>query len=155
MDNAARMKILNVSFVLIIDNVLCALVSVLSKCCGKRSVLSLAYGRFSDFRHVDATCSLYGSREWLAVDTADYDSSHQLSFLQRRIKMMKLRSGRDYSGDQSEDSEKLEKADCSYCKKPVENEEQGIKCTDCTLWIHSRCVAELDDQGEVTSEVYE
>ncbi len=69
--------------------------------------------------------------------------------------MMKLRLGRDYDSEQSEETEKSENADCLHCGKSVKNKHQGIKCMDCLLWIHSQCIGELDNQAGITPRIYE
>ncbi len=52
------------------------------------------------------------------------------------------------------DSEKSESADCSDCGKPVQNEQQGIKCTNCALWIHSDCITKSENQAGVDPKFY-
>ncbi len=50
--------------------------------------------------------------------------------------------------------EESESADCLECGKLVENEHQGIKCSDCSFWIHSDCIGKLDNQPGISPEIY-
>ncbi len=44
---------------------------------------------------------------------------------------------------------------CLDCSKPVENEERGIKCSLCGLWIHLDCISRIENQPGISPEIYE
>ncbi len=51
--------------------------------------------------------------------------------------------------------EKSETATCLDCSKPVENEDRGIKCSLCGLWIHLDCISGKENELGISPEIYE